>query len=279
MKSLFVFELSRFRFMVCVACLFTVAPVAQAAELGHMKADSILFLGNSITVHPAYEGWGSNTDPWGMAATTKSKDYVHVLTSAIDATTGGSLTLASPNPLPTAWVPADGTPSYNGNVLNVADIFERSYSTWDNARVQNQLNGKPDIAVLQFGENMRGGTTEQFKAALETLMDGLKNSSNPHMFVTSFILFDNPEIDAIKQQVCAEDPSHRIFVDINNVGLGSFAHPSDEGMAVIANTLYTAMVAHGAAVPEPSAIAMMIAAGLSFGVLAWRRRRSQGCRF
>ena len=215
-----------------------------------MKADTILFLGNSITLHAPEADlnpvWTGN---WGMAASVQAKDYVHLLASAINAHTGGNLSI-----VPTA---PDGTNLASANVVNIADIFERGYATYGNSQLQPQIAAKPDIVVLQFGENMNMGTfnATTFKSSLETLVTGLKNGSNPNIFVTSFILGSNPTVDAIKQQVCAEDPAHRVFVDLssvyqNSANLGNYGHPNDQGMAIIANTIYNAMDAHSV-VPEP----------------------------
>ena len=61
--------------------------------------------------------------------------------------------------------------------------------------------------------------------------------------MTSFILGSNPTVDAIKQQVCAEDPSHRVYVDLSSIRQDPsnfdsvYGHPNDQGMALIANTM------------------------------------------
>jgi hypothetical protein len=241
-----------------------------------MEANSILFLGNSITLHGPYIGWSTEGD-WGMAASEKSKDYVHQLTTRLNAATGGSLAVAHPNPLPNRWYPSDPLPDWDGNVLNIADLFERNFNTWNNARIQNQLDAKPDIVVLQFGENMGGGTPGQFATALNNLLTGLKASSNPHIFITSHIIGSDPATDVIKRQACAADPSHRMFVDLNGrVNLsGEAGHPNDAGMKTISDALFDAMVVQS--VPEPSSIALLIIAGLFGGGLAWRRLRSAVC--
>jgi lysophospholipase L1-like esterase len=145
------------------------------------------------------------------------------------------------------WHPGDPITIGDANILNIADLFERNYATWDNSRIQRQLDAKPDIVILQFGENMAGGTMAEFKTALQTLLNGLKAGCNPHIFVTSFILGANAEVDSIKKEVCAEDSSHRVFVDLSLLNkpkyIGQFDHPSDEGMRVIADRLFKAIEA------------------------------------
>ena len=212
----------------------------------------------------------------GEPRPAQANDYVHLLTSSINTATGGSLTVAPPSPIFGRWYYGDPLPNWNGNILNIADLFERNYNTWDNARIQNQLDAKPDLVVLQFGENVVPGDMGQLKTALEDLCTGLENSSNPNIFITSFILGSNPTIDAIKQQVCAEDPSHRVFVDLSSVSqdpsnIGDYGHPNDQGMALIADTIFSAMVVHS--VPEPSSIVLLSTALVAILWCAWRKRK------
>jgi hypothetical protein len=241
-------------------------PDALAVSLGHMKADRILFLGNSITACPQAVG----ADWWGLAASVPAKDYAHLLTGRINAATGGSLAIDTADM--DRWYYGNPLPNWTGNVLNVADLFERNYNTWDNARIQNQLNDSPDIVVLQIGENMANGTYPQFQTALESLVTALRNKSNPNIFITSRIMDSDPTADAIKQAICAEDPSHRVFVNmVGRVNLsGAYGHPNDAGMATIANTLYGAMLTHSA--PEPGSIALLTAGVMAAGCKLLGRR-------
>lgn len=265
--------------IMAMTCLFALERCAQAgtAYLGSMKADSILFLGNSITFCPQPD----STEWWGLSASDPDHDYAHLLVNHINAAAGSSLAITPPSPhqgdANNRWYPSYGLPSYNGNILNMADILERSFNTWDNARIQNQLDLKPDIVVLQFGENLANGTDEQFRTALDTLLTGLKNSSNPNIFVASYILEGNTAIDNIKRELCAEDPTHRVFVELNDVqndpvNMGNYAHPSDAGMAVIADRMFSAMTAH--AVPEPSSVILSSIAFVSFVAYCWKRRQA-----
>ncbi len=229
---------------------------AKPAMLGTMRAESILILGNSVTLHgPAEQlGWPHHC---GMAASSPEKDYVHLLAAAIDARTGGHLRLS---PKETQ----EGGIAVAPNIVNIADIFERNYSTYTDERLRGQLDLNADIVVLQLGENVVMDTfdPEAFRAGLQRLMAGLKAGSDPCIFVTSHILGANAAMDGIKREVCAEDPERRVFVDLSQFGQdpANFAsaephytgvivgHPGDKGMATIADALLKAMVERGEAV-------------------------------
>jgi lysophospholipase L1-like esterase len=254
-------------FIVACVCLWWngTAIQAVASYLGRMKADKILVLGNSITsCHP---NW------WGLDASKEATDYVHLLGKSIDARTGGHLPL----------VLTDGTPAGGAaaNVVNIAGIFERGYATYTASQLQSQIDAKPDIVVLQIGENVPTDATfnaTAFKNGLRTLLTDLKQSSNPEVFVTSCIMYPNWTVDAIKQQICAEDSAHRTYVDLSAIRLdaannlsGYAGHPGDKGMAFIADKLFDAMVAHS--VPEPSCAVLSSAAIAAVLAYAWRKRK------
>ena len=222
---------------------------AEDAHLGRMKAERCLFLGNSITICPQ----PNTKSMWGLSASTPAKDYAHLLVGMIKAKTGGSLTMTPmPGDLPRWYYGNPPLALGDANVLNIADLFERNYATWENSRIQRQIDGKPDIVVLQFGENMVPGDMEKFKVALKKLVADLKTSSNPHIFMPSYILGANAGVDEIKRKICAEDPSHRVFVDLSGVSkdasnMGAYGHPNDKGMGTIADTLFKAMLTHSTA--------------------------------
>jgi hypothetical protein len=240
----------RRRFICAVALVLARFPSQAQADmpLGGMKFEKILFLGNSITLHPPLveRKWTGN---WGMAASALEKDYVHVLTKQIDEHTGGTLKLRLVDP---TKKDADGVVTLgDANVVNIADILERKYASYDPARLRSQIALRPDVVVLQFGENVR---TDSFDAAaltkcLKKLVGDLKESSNPTIFVTSQIYGPNEALDRVKQQVVAEDPGHRVFVDLSGFrkdpsNNGFLDHPNDQGMKFIADTLFKAMCSH-----------------------------------
>lgn len=224
---------------------------SAVTPLGEVKVEKILFLGNSIAVHPPLveRGWHGN---WGMAASALEKDYVHVLAKQINEHTGGSLRIAIADP---AMKNPDGSAFLgDATVVNIADILERKYASYDSSKLRSQITARPDVVVLQFGENVRMDSFDSvaFTNCLKKLLGDLKESSNPIIFVTSQIYGPNADLDRIKQQIVAEDPEHRVFVDLSAfrtepTNNGFLDHPSDQGMKVIADTLFKAMRSHKAA--------------------------------
>jgi hypothetical protein len=101
---------------------------------------------------------------------------------------------------------------------------------------------------LQFGENVPGTgfRADLFHTGLKALMNDIKASGNPRIYVTGTILGGVKELDEIKKKVCAEDPERRFYVDMAAYRLkgnlnGAFGHPGDKGMQVIADLLLDAM--------------------------------------
>ncbi len=237
------------RLAVIAMCVFfgLQAGAARTAEvrLNNLKAGKILFLGNSITAVPRQ----NQTVWWGLSASTPAKDYAHLLAAAIDAKTGGHLvmmTTTAPTTRP------DGTVEQcDSNVINIADVFERGYASYDASKIAKQLAWNADIVILQFGENIPGDTwnADAFRKGLQQLFADLKERGNPHVFVTGYILGANPAIDEIKRKQCEEDPTHRVFVDLSGIGkdpsnIGEYGHPNDKGMSLIADAVFAAILTH-----------------------------------
>ena len=171
------------------------------------QADRILFLGNSVTLHapkPEYRmdeqlGHGRHR-PGERLRPSADYHYQHH-----------------------DWrQPYRFHPEGSGgadNIVNIAGTFEQNFATYSNSQLQTQIDYRANLVVLQFGENMPSIDSDAVKAAykssLESLMNGLQASSNPYIFVTSESLASNPAVDAIKQEVCTEDLTHRIFVDMS----------------------------------------------------------------
>ena len=85
----------------------------------------MLFLGNSITLHPPAEGMSGS---WGMAASSAEKDYVHLVLDAVGKRNGNK---------PEA------------KVLNLAD-FERGFEQYDiAAKLKAEIEFQADTMNLR----------------------------------------------------------------------------------------------------------------------------------
>ena len=220
------------------ALLITAMPLSLAAAPAAAKRGwaKIMFLGNSITLHgPSPRiGWLGN---WGMAASAKEKDFVHIVTSRIEEITGT-------------------TPE--AKILNVAR-FERQYATYDvEGKLRDALEFSADLVIVAIGENVPGLKSEeaktQFKDGVMKLLRGLKKGQHPTIVVRS-CFWPNSAKDQILRQACQEVDG--IFVDIGSLSKdernyarserefehrGVAAHPGDRGMQAIADAILDAIV-------------------------------------
>jgi len=211
------------------------AAAAGQARLGCVKAERVLFLGNSITLHgPAEQiGWSGN---WGMAASSAEKDYVHLLLQLLSEAAGRK---------PEAMI------------RNIAD-FERGYRTYDpGSALKKELDFGADLAIVAIGENVPALASEEakqtFKNSVSNLLATLKKSGPSAIFARSCFWPDNAKDDAMRQ-ACQE--AGATFVDISGLSrdeshyarserrfahAGVAAHPGDKGMKAIADALWKAM--------------------------------------
>jgi hypothetical protein len=215
------------------------APANAGADLmfHKVKANKILFLGNSITLHgpaPAI-GWEGN---WGMAASAQDKDYVHRVLQAITAAAG-----KEPQSM----------------VANIAD-FERNYESYDvKTALQKELAFRADIVVVAIGENVAPLTTDEAKAKyqanLTKLLKTFQEASHPTLVVRSSF-WQDPTKDTILKQVGSEVGG--LFVDASALGRdeanyarsereyshkGVASHPGDRGMQALADAILQALSA------------------------------------
>ena len=204
-----------------------------------IKANKVLFLGNSITLHgpaPAI-GWLGN---WGMAASTQDHDYVHLILKAIAQTAG-----RDPESV----------------VTNIAD-FERRFEAYDlDTGLKKELAFKADLVIVAIGENVPALTTEParaaFQASLTKLLRRLNENSAPVLVVRSCFWPDRAK-DTILEQACQEVGG--VFVDARALAkdeanfarsertfshAGVAGHPGDKGMQAIAEAILQALTKGG----------------------------------
>lgn len=189
---------------------------------------NVLFIGNSITRHEPNLDIGWEND-WGMAATKREKDYVHVAVSLLEKKFGKiNYCIANCG----AWE----LQYYHDEILN----------EWDMAKKFNA-----DIVVIRLGENIAQASAhfEREPIAPHYLKMVRFFADNPRAKVIVTGLFWKQEvIEAAIKQVAKEH--NFVFVPLNDLGeheenmaIGQFwhegvaIHPNDEGMRKIAERL------------------------------------------
>lgn len=243
-------------------CAVAYAPLAYAeVHVGTIKTDRILFLGNSLTHHsPKPEiGWTGN---WGMAASAADKDYAHLVASHVAAANAGT---------PPA-MQAVNIVAYGGWEQNYAAPYDAE------TQLKTLLDWQPDVLVVELGDNSSASLTSEaakaaFAASFESVLRAFKNKNQPEIFVVS-TFWPNPTTDGLLRQACANVGG--AFVDIsglyenlaNQGGWGG--HPSDAGMAAIADEVWGSMKTHS--VPEPGTMGLLGSATISLAAFIWRKR-------
>ena len=191
------------------------------------KGPRVLFVGNSITRHgPRPEiGW---TNDWGMAASARDKDYVHLLQKKIAAV----------------------RPDAQCCLAQVAATFERAFfkPDWSPEKHFAWARAfKPDAIVLFFGANvprdydsgkMTPAPARTFAAALERFLDHVDPEKKAFVLVSQGF-YIRPKLDAEKETVAGKTDRRYVFVDMEDIRTradthGRYNHPNDRGMELIA---------------------------------------------
>jgi len=224
-------------------------PTSPSADRGvtfhGIKADKVVFLGNSITLHgpaPAI-GWLGN---WGMAASTEDNDYVHLVLKAIAKAAG-----KEPKSM----------------VVNIAD-FERQSETYDVAiGLKRELAFRADLVIVAIGENVPALSSERaqkaFEASVVRLLKKLQEKGDPVIVVRS-CFWPDPAKDARLQAACRAVGG--VFVDAGPLGSdpanqarserkfshdGVAGHPGDKGMRALADAILSALGRRGPSKDPP----------------------------
>lgn len=191
----------------------------------------VLFLGNSITRHGPNPkiGW---TGDWGMAASAPEKDFVHLVTTGLTASSGNA-----PETL----------------VKNIA-TFERAYDTFDlEVGLKDAFDFGADLVIVAIGENVpalkSADEKARFAARMKKLLRRLQAKGHPRIVVRSCFWPNAAKDEALAE---ASRDAGGEFVDIGDLGRdesnkasaerdfehkGVAAHPGDKGMRGIADAI------------------------------------------
>lgn len=196
-------------------------------ETGYTKIGKVLILGNSIVAHdPAPEiGWYHD---WGMAASARDSDFVHILSSNI-------------HELDTSVIILSGNLS----------VYENNYDTYDVGQLIDYRNFNPDMLILKISENVtyQEGMEQTFISSYDKLLKYLAPSdSTVKIIVEGF--WPTPVNDMIKRYASNNNLTFVKLADLyendkTNSAIGLFEHegvgrhPSDKGMRNIADRIWS----------------------------------------
>ena len=146
----------------------------------------ILFLGNSITLHPICDYWWGE---WGMAATSSEEDYVHKIVDGINQ-------------------------DVNYTVVNFATWEIQSHARAEALALLDATMSKEfDYVIVQLGENIQNDET--METDYEELFRYCQSSSNhPKVCCISEFWTDQKKDDA-KKKACLNTNSE--YVDISDI--------------------------------------------------------------
>ena len=190
----------------------------------HSGRPRIAFIGNSTTLHnpkPDIGWYGS----WGMAASCKENDYLHIIMSKI----------------------REKYPEASYCILSGA-IWEINYKTFDlEARYREAKDFRPDIIITAITGNIPNNQFEipAFKVAMKKLHDYLVDGREGVKIYQCTTFYRNElKVQGIKEY-CEEngvkyvdisdiqdDRSNCAFDKFEHSGVGG--HPGDKGMRIMA---------------------------------------------
>ncbi|MBQ0125687.1 MAG: hypothetical protein KBS59_05110 [Clostridiales bacterium] len=189
----------------------------------------LLCIGNSITFHERKEeiGWLGN---WGMAASSPDKDYAHVLASLLEKS-GKNVELRAIN----------------------ASVIEREPDGDIRPVLDEIADFNPDCVVIRLSENNTYSKRKEYIEAYEKLVTFVEKDDRALFIVGAF--WKNDELDAAYRAIAKKHGA--AFVCLSDIqgdeykAIGQFEnpdvarHPSDRGMAQIAEHIFSAMKEKG----------------------------------
>lgn len=190
----------------------------------------IMFVGNSITLHgPSPQvGWYGN---WGMAASEKDKDYVHLCIKHVNK--------KFPNAAFCIVQAADWERGYKE--IDIADVFSEA----------QQFN--PDVIITRLSENVPLDYLEHdsFIKSMNVFHKYLSGTNEQVKLIVTSNVFANKVKDEVLESYSKKFNAEYVYIDDyrqnkENLALefeheGVQLHPGDKGMKFIADRIITAL--------------------------------------
>lgn len=186
----------------------------------------VIFVGNSITRHGYKADIGWFVD-WGMAASSKDKDYVHRAIAMLEEKYGKIYAC-----------------------ISQASTWEIDYENTDtvlNEKYWQARDFKADVVVIRIGENMRKGSAPECKPEFAKMIEFFASNEKAKVIVTDSFWRNDPR-DGMIKEICEEKgyifcQIHDLEEDEANMAIGLFEHrgvarhPGDLGMERIAERI------------------------------------------
>ncbi|MBM3965512.1 MAG: SGNH/GDSL hydrolase family protein [Planctomycetes bacterium] len=203
--------------------------------VGNLRISKLLILGNSVALHaPAPKiGWTGN---WGMAASSRDKDFAHVLHAQLC-----KASLGEPQLL----------------VRNIAD-FERKQTDFDfDMGLKDPIEFGADVVIVAVGANVPALETDEakqrYRTAFEQLLSRLQEKPLAALIVRGEF-WPDPVKETIMREGCEKvggtfvplphlnnDPANLGSADQKFENAAVAGHPGDQGMRLIADELWKAI--------------------------------------
>lgn len=195
--------------------------------------DSILVLGNSITIIPTPDNiiwWGE----WGMAASARDSDFIHRIQTKIRTE----------------------NPDCNITAKNIAD-WERSHVTFDKSAFDPFFIPIPDLVIIRLGENVTDETG--FDDSIQSLIDYIQSKTSARIIVTGVYWEDDSKEKSLKDAAIKNGLTFttlsELNIEVNHGKIGDMVygddgkdhiinhagvalHPNDKGMKAIADKIF-----------------------------------------
>jgi hypothetical protein len=199
--------------------------VVDSTKIGKIK--TVLILGNSIAWHPpeADIGW---TGDWGMAASSRDSDFVHILIHDL----------------------LQKDSSVSVEFKNISD-FEKNFVSYPFSNLDSLRN--PDLLIMRIAENVddKKAKRDNFIAYYDSLINYLDpNKKAVKILVDGF--WENQRVNEdIKEYAINKNYPFITITDLSgnptNEAINLFSnphvavHPSDRGMRLIAERIWNYM--------------------------------------
>lgn len=206
--------------ILIIVLIFSFSMLGQKPSGIHLDSLKVLILGNSLVYHGPKKniGWEGS---WGMAASAKEKDFVHLLQNEFNI-----------HSLPAKF-----------EVGTFVKTFERNFGDFSQNEFKSYKSFKADLIILKLGENIVNEDLRNYnlKRALVNLVAYLKPAEKPSKVYVVGSFWSRRQVDTILQEISFErswnfvalsdlsrDKSNMALEEFENKGVGR--HPSDEGM-------------------------------------------------